>query len=323
MITIGDAIPVAPVTDDRAAWLATRRLGIGGSDAAAICGQDPWRSPLEVWLDKTGQLPDDDRDSEPAQWGRILEPVVADEVARRTGVELVEVASTLAHPDRQWMLANVDRAAYDGGEVGVYEGKTGGQFTASDWADDQVPDRYLLQGMHYLAVTGLPWLLFGVLIGGQRLEIRRVARDQGLIEHLVRIEHDFWQLVEDGTPPPPDGSRACTELLAHMWDVTPGKVVTLDRSEVAPLIEQRTTAAAAEKAAKAAKAEAENRLKALIADAEEAIDPDGRRLFTWKAQTRTGFDTAAALAAHPDLLTPYQTTTSFRVLRTATPKGTR
>lgn len=318
--TVGHAVTLAPTPNDRPAWLAIRRRGIGGSDAAAICGQDPYRSALEVWLDKTGALPDDDRDSEAAAWGRILEGVVAYEVQARTGVVLSEVHSVLQHPDLPWQLANVDRVATDDIGTGIYEGKTAGVFAADGWNDGGVPDKYLLQGMHYLSVTGLPWLLFGALIGGQRLEVRRVERDDELIAHLTTLEAEFWGLVEAGTPPAPDGSAACTDLLAHLWDVTPGAVRTLDPADVLPLIEARAEAAAVEKAAKAAKAEAENRLKALIEDAEEAVDPDGRRLFTWKTQSRTGLDLEAAERVHAELHAPRQiATTTFRVLRI--PKG--
>jgi predicted phage-related endonuclease len=69
-------------------WLEARRNGIGGSDAAAICGLDPCRSAFELLLDKTRVVVDDDRAGEAAQWGRLLEPVIADEVARREQLDV-------------------------------------------------------------------------------------------------------------------------------------------------------------------------------------------------------------------------------------------
>ncbi|MFR4400922.1 MAG: YqaJ viral recombinase family protein, partial [Peptococcus niger] len=38
-------------------WLEQRKKGIGGSDAGAICGLNPWKSAVEVYLDKLGELP--------------------------------------------------------------------------------------------------------------------------------------------------------------------------------------------------------------------------------------------------------------------------
>ena len=40
----------------RAEWLEERRKGIGGSDAAAVAGLNPWRSAAAVYLDKVGEV---------------------------------------------------------------------------------------------------------------------------------------------------------------------------------------------------------------------------------------------------------------------------
>ena len=66
----------------RDAWLAVRKGGIGSSDAAAAVGLNPYKSQLELWMEKTGRdalLPKlDPQDEEsPAYWGNILEPIVA------------------------------------------------------------------------------------------------------------------------------------------------------------------------------------------------------------------------------------------------------
>ena len=38
-------------------WLKVRKNGIGGSDASVVCGINRYRSPVELWMDKTGQMP--------------------------------------------------------------------------------------------------------------------------------------------------------------------------------------------------------------------------------------------------------------------------
>lgn len=68
-------------------WLHWRRKGIGGSDASAIAGINPWKSPMAVWLDKTGQIEPEEA-GEAAYWGNVLENVVADEFKERTGFYL-------------------------------------------------------------------------------------------------------------------------------------------------------------------------------------------------------------------------------------------
>lgn len=272
-------------TDDteRVSWLAERRKGIGGSDAAAIAGLDKWRSPYQVWLDKTGLVPDNGTAGEAAEWGNRLEPIVATVVQERTGVTLAQPPGPYQHPDYPFMLGHVDRLAThpERGE-GIYEGKTVGVWSADEWDDDGVPDRYVLQGQHYLAVTGLPWVLYGCLIGGQRLVTRWVERDDDLIEQLVGIEADFWQRVETRTPPPVDGSAATTELLGRLYQVQSGKVVTVDPKAIEELAVVRAAAKAAEKEARESAAEIDNRLRVMLGDAEVAVDGDGRVLVTNK-----------------------------------------
>lgn len=71
-------------------WLAVRRTGIGGSDAAAAIGLNPYMSALELWLDKTGRAdglprPDPDDTTSPTYWGTLLEPIVAASYRKQTG----------------------------------------------------------------------------------------------------------------------------------------------------------------------------------------------------------------------------------------------
>ena len=56
-------------------WLEYRKQGIGGSDAAVACGISRYKSPVELWLEKTGQLPNQEA-GEAAYWGTQLEPFV-------------------------------------------------------------------------------------------------------------------------------------------------------------------------------------------------------------------------------------------------------
>lgn len=277
-------------TLDRPAWLDLRKRGLGGSDVAAICGQDRWRSPFQVYLEKIdAPLPDDDL-SEAAEWGTILEPIVREVAATRTSLTIEPAPYLLQHPEHDHVLANIDGLGLrpvdvDADEIFVYEGKTAGVWTADGWGDDknpEVPPAYALQGMHYLAVTGLGRALFAVLIGGQRLALRWVDRDQELIDHLMVLEHDFWERVVNRVPPPPDGSKACTELLAHLYDVNPGSVLTVEPGEVLPFLQARADAKALEKDAKAQADAAQNELIVRLGEHEVCQDPGGRVLFTRK-----------------------------------------
>lgn len=322
-----EAVIVADVDElDEEAWLDLRRQGIGGSDAGAICGADKYRSAFECWLEKVAapNLPDDE-ESEAAEWGKVLEPVVRAKTAERTGLTIRPVDLLLAHNQRTWQRANLDGSAWSEERgLGVYEGKTAGHWVAHEWDDDQTPDSYVLQGMHYLAVTGLDYLVYGCLIAGQRLVVRWVQRDQELIDHLTAIETEFWQRVIDRTPPEPDGSKSCTELMTHLWDVKPESVLTIDDpAEVELLLIERERAASDVKLAEERKAAAENKLKLVIGEHEVAVDPAGQQLFTWKQVTTNRLDGKALGEARPDVAEAFTRPSTYRRFHVPKRKTTR
>ncbi|HBO5106289.1 TPA: lambda-exonuclease family protein, partial [Pseudomonas aeruginosa] len=97
-------------------WLQIRKQGIGSSDAAAAVGLNPYKSQLELWLEKTGRdtkVPKTDPHDEesPAYWGNVLEPIVAWHYSKRTKNRVRRINAVLQHPDPEmsWMLANIDR----------------------------------------------------------------------------------------------------------------------------------------------------------------------------------------------------------------------
>jgi len=313
---------VDDLTDEE--WLDLRRRGIGGSDAGAVAGLGRWSTPLSCWLDKTGDPLDDDA-GEAARWGTLLEPIVRDEVARREGVNLRRFPYMLAHPERPWQQVNLDGLWFDAHDrpVGVYEGKTANQFASDGWDDDGVPDSYVLQGLHALDVTGLDAVLFGALIGGQRLVVRYLQRDEQLIEHLRTVEAEFWQRVLDRQPPAP--SAADGDLLAHLWDVKADLIVDLGPAQVAEvvqLLDERAAAHEAVKAAEAHKAELDNRLKAVVGEASAVRDPaTGQVLVKWPQLSQRKVDLDLLRSAHTQIAESCTKTTTYRRLSIPKRKG--
>ena len=135
-------------------WLQIRNRGLGSSDAAAAIGLSPYKSPMELWLEKTGRkTPEDLSQSEPVFWGTTLEPILAKVYSERTENKVRRVNAVLQHPEHAFMLANLDRAI---GSDGVLEIKTAGHHSAPFW-EDGVPEAYQCQVLHQLAVTGKGW----------------------------------------------------------------------------------------------------------------------------------------------------------------------
>lgn len=124
----------------------------------------------------------------------------------------------LQHPKYTFMLANIDRYIMDNERGrGILECKTANEYFKGEWDGDKIPEHYLIQIQHYLAVTGLEYAYIAVLIGGNKFRMKQIDRDDEIIDYLVKIESDFWHLVENEIPPEMDGSDASKELLAKLY----------------------------------------------------------------------------------------------------------
>jgi putative phage-type endonuclease len=191
-----------------------RRTGIGGSDAPAAIGLSPWRSPLDLWEEKTGLAPPQEQ-TEPMLWGSLLEDVIRREYARRTGFDVQPVKELIRHPKHTWMFAHID------GEVAedyrkIVEVKT--TRDARGWGDpetDEIPNHYLVQVHHYLACTDAEVCDVAVLVGGQDFRIYQVRRDPQIEAWLIEQEAEFWDAVTANVPPEPKTLRDAVRRWGH------------------------------------------------------------------------------------------------------------
>lgn len=298
----------------REEWLAVRKQGIGSSDAAAAVGLNPYKSQLELWLEKTGRdssLPKlDPQDEEsPAYWGNILEPIVATHYTRRSGHRVRRVNAVLQHPDPKlaWMLANIDREVIGAPEVQILECKTAGINGARLWKEG-VPEYVQLQVMHQLAVTGKQAADVAVLLGGQHLEIHRIERDESLIARLIDLERLFWDYVVSDTPPPADGSASAEQALRCLYPQDSGQ--SLDFSQDALLCTtftelQRVRGSISLQEKK--EAQLKQTLQQAMGDASQATFATGS--ITWrKAKDSVALDIPRLLKEKPYLQARYSTT---------------
>nr|WP_295080776.1 YqaJ viral recombinase family protein [uncultured Roseateles sp.] len=216
---------------DRDQWLEVRKGGIGSSDAGAAVGLNPYKSQLQLWMEKTGRdanLPKTDPNDEtsPMYWGTLLEPIVAAHYTRRTGNRVRRINAVLQHPDEPWMLANIDREVTGMPDVQILECKTAGINGARLWKDG-VPEYVQLQVMHQLAVTGKQAADVAVLLGGQDLQVHRIERDEILIQRLIELERKFWRYVVDDVAPPADGSDSAETALRALYPQDSGQTLDL------------------------------------------------------------------------------------------------
>ena len=208
------------------------------------------------------------------------------------------------------MLANLDGVC-DVPEYGpcIFEAKTASAFKAGEW-EDSIPDAYQLQIQHYMAVTGYKAAYIAVLIGGNSFKWKCIERDDELISMLIQLESDFWQHVQDGTPPPLDGSDAAAKFLAERFPASsPNSKITLPNSAV-DLLLQYDDACQQLEAINERKQQAENRLKEMMGNNE--VGTVGGRIITWKTMSQERLDSKTLKADHPALYKKYTNKTTYR-----------
>lgn len=192
-------------------WLALRKTGIGGSDAGALCGLNAYRSSIHVYKDKVSEEIEE-FDNESMRQGRDLEEYVARRFMEETGLKVRRSNMMYRSKKYPFMLADVDRLIV--GEDAGLECKTASAYNADKWKDGAIPDHYLIQCYHYMAVTGKKAWYIAVVILGVGFRYKKIEWDDNIINNLITIEKVFWeQNVQKRIMPDPDGSKVCDEIL--------------------------------------------------------------------------------------------------------------
>lgn len=274
----------------RKQWLEYRKGGLGGSDAPAVLGMSLFSTPYTVWLEKTRRTePDDLSDNEAVYWGTVLEDDIASEFAKRHPDMIVRRKKGIMQSiERPWQFATVDRVTQDSqGRRGILEIKTAGAHRSSDW-DEGVPDYYIAQPTHYLAVSGYDFFDVAVLIGGQKYREFHYERDEEDIAALNEREQEFWEeYVLKDVPPMVTGSKADSDALfgQHM-NPSDEYIPMLD--EDLPNVVRRIALDGLVKQYQEEIRQIDNELKQLIGDAKGIQTP--KRKITWVRSQYTTFD---------------------------------
>lgn len=288
-------------------WLRYRKMGISGTDAGSICGLNPYRSAMQVFIDKTTDTIEE-IDNEAMKQGRDLEEYVAQRFCEMTGKKVRRANAIFSNDEHSWMLANFDRLIV--GERAGLECKTVSAYGADKWKDGAVPMHYLLQCQHYLAVSGYDTWYIAALILGKDFIIRKIERDEELISDLIKIEKHFWENhVLAGVMPNPDGSKSADEFLSQYF----GKAKKDSAIELIGFdarLERRDTII--QEVAKLQKEQSliEQEIKMYMEDNETAVSDHYK--VSWSNVDSTRFDTKRFKMEKPELYKEYVMTSTSR-----------
>jgi putative phage-type endonuclease len=259
-----------------------RKMGIGGSDMPIIMGLSSYKTPYQLYLEKTGLIESKQETNEFQYWGNQLEGIVRDEFAKRHNV-LVETPETIVHPFYDFLRGNIDGFVPE--HNAVLEVKCSSSYMSNHWGEDGsdiIPMQYLVQVAHYCAITNADKAYIAVLIGGNDYREYTYHRDAQLEQHVIDAAKKFWDCVQNKIPP-----EAAKEIdLRLMYPKhDPNKVKT-----IAPEVEEQLTTLSETRFKIKQLSEVEDQYKfnimQFMQDAECLVNADGQPIVTWKANKR-------------------------------------
>ena len=279
---------------DRAQWLVLRRSYIGGSDAAAVVGLNPYVSAYSLWCEKKGITPDFAGNLATAV-GEYLEEFIAKRFEEETGKKVRRNNFCIFNEDYPWAMADIDRELV--GEDAGLECKSTSALNLQQYKGGSFPAKFYVQCVHYLAVTGKQRWYLAVLIGNSDFKVFTIERQDVLedIDALMAAEKDFSATMQGDTPPAMDGSEATDTALRQQGlsaDLDEETVIDLTEREelLDEYFDKKTMAEQLTKEADAIKQQ-------LMQDMTENVyartprykisyKPQERRTFDWKAMKK-------------------------------------
>ena len=204
------------IFDSKEEWLK-HRTRIGGSDASAILGLNPWKSNIELWMEKTGQASAPDiSDKDVVKYGVSAEPLLRDLFALDFPEYEVEYFgdNMILNDDFEFGAASLDGelTEKETGRKGILEIKTTNilQSIQKEKWKNKLPDNYYVQCIHYLLITGYSFAILkaqlkyefdgDIYLQTKHYKIERADVEED-IKYLADAESKFWEQVQKKTRP--------------------------------------------------------------------------------------------------------------------------
>lgn len=227
------------VTATQSPALLSVREDDGDSDEDVIeANANPYMTAFELFQLVTGRIQPEPRRSNVQSWSQALRETVAGKLVADNDWSLRRPEGVYLHPTVQGMSAYVSHEVDEGRGVFVPlflrimdSFAFSRQWTKAD-GDTAVPAYQSMMIQHVLSVTGAPYALFGVLVGGVKSVIVRVDRDEDLIQTIVSAVQQFWANVDADEEYVPDFERDQKVIQTLALSAEPGSTIDLSDDPV-------------------------------------------------------------------------------------------
>ena len=198
---------------DREHWLALRQQDITSTDVAALFNISPYLTIYELWHRKNKSIAVSIDETERMYFGSLLEPVIAQEAAKRQGWIVTPMKDY--YRDAEFRIGS--SFDYAIGDDGICECKNvDGRVYADSWTETEAPLHIEIQVQHQLAVSGRKYAFIVALVGGNEMKFIRRERDEKVIQAIKDKVRWFWSTIEAGKEPEPDFTKDA-EFIARLY----------------------------------------------------------------------------------------------------------
>lgn len=289
-----------------------RKKGIGGSDIAAIAGLSKFKSPMDVYIEKTGGNPNRTM-SAFQQRGHELEPIILSKYSGFTGDEIEKTNVSIQDREKDYLIGTLDAVTKKGI---IVDAKCVSNFTRLEWGEpmtDQVPQHILLQMAHYARIHECEYVdVAALFVDTWDFSVYRYKRDKNLEDGILKLATNFWENnVLKMIPPEPRTKQEVAILFKNCQNELYSVADDLDLESYATLKDLNKQI----KELEGKKESCESILMRSIGSNCGLKDKAGAIIATWKEQSSSRIDAKKIIEENPSMKEKYTTKSTFRVFR--------
>lgn len=291
---------------------------IGSSDIASILGLSRYKSPYQLWLEKTGNIPEImqnliNEKKEFFERRKLAEPYILSVWKNKHKIEPLKVNNIFYDDEFQYMRSEIDFQFIDpktgierNGEIKSIANYSNMKEWGLDYSDD-IPLEYMCQTQFGMGITKKESVLLVAMKGFDEYHEYIIHRDDELIKILRNEAKNFWELVQNNIAP----ERSSVDDFNYLKNND--QYVEIEEDRIA-LINAIKDCKSIIKSTEEELADYENMLKILIG-VNEGAKINGKSVATWKKQGRESIDSLRLKEEMPDIYEKYKKQSFYRVLR--------
>ena len=252
---------------------------IGASDAAAVLGVNPYKTPLEAYMEIMGlTVREEEKIGSPTYMGNLYEPAVAKFYEDFTGMRLRYSHNTLRHRQYPYIICHLDRKIAN--QRKILECKTTQWGNSEEWGDSgtsHAPRLYIIQVQHQMGITNYDEADIAVIIKGYDFRYYTIKRDDIIIKTIIEREREFYETHILPEIPPP---ATCKNDVNLLYKKDNDNIIEAT-DEIAEYVAKLTELKIQTKSIEKQKAEYQDKIALFMLDTPVLLY-NGKVILTWK-----------------------------------------